>query len=187
MICRERTHMWLDPSHFFPLPSSFSVLQKTIPLNHRGEYIEEAGASNFFAVFTKTKTIVTPPLEYNTILPGITRSSIIELASLEMGWNVEERSIHISELKDADEAFCCGTGASITPVGVVNYFLGRFAGEDDNKDTSIDDFEVTFGDGISPGKVTETLYRTLLGLQSGDLEDERTLTKYSDWIHEVEP
>lgn len=152
-----------------------------------GEYIEEAGASNFFAVFAKTKTIVTPPLDSNTILPGITRSSIIELARSELGWNVEERNIHISELKGADEAFCCGTGASVTPVGVVNYFSGQFSGESDENDATIDDFEITFGDGITPGKVTETLYRTLLGLQNGDLEDRDILAKYSDWIHEVKP
>lgn len=152
----------------------------------RGEHIEEAGASNFFAAFHDTKTIVTPTLDSGTILPGITRSSIIELARSELGWNVEERNLNISELKNADEAFCCGTGASITPVGVVNYLNGCFDDEDDEFE-KIDDFEVIFKDGNIPGEITETLYRILLGLQNGDLEDEEIMAKYSDWIHEVEP
>jgi len=155
---------------------------------YRGKYIEEAGASNFFAVFTKTNTIVTPPLETNTILPGITRSSIIQLARSELGWNVEERNLDISELKDADETFCCGTGASITPVGVVNYLSGESSDVDDlNIHDPLHNFEVTFGDGISPGKVTEELYRLLLGIQNGDLDNAEVIQKYSDWIHVVDP
>ena len=103
-----------------------------------------------------------------------------------MGWNVEERNISIHELKDADEAFCCGTGASITPVGVVNYLEGQFPNEQDYQALS-DNFEVYFGDGISPGKVTETLYNLLLGIQNGDVDDDEIQKKYSSWIHVVEP
>ncbi len=116
---------------------------------------------------------------------------------------MEERQLSILELKCADEAFCCGTGASITPVGVVSYFSGGSttgATTDSNVDESgdissssssspiiINDFEVTFGDGKSPGKITRELYRLLLGIQNGDLDDAEIIDKYSDWIHIVEP
>lgn len=157
-------------------------------VSYSGQNIEEAGASNFFAVFHKSKTIVTPPLETNTILPGITRSSIIELAKSVIGWNVEERNINIHELKDADEAFCCGTGASITPVGMVSYWDGEFPNEQRNSQSnSNENFVVCFGDGSAPGKITESLYKLLLGLQNGDLNDEKVIKKYSSWIHVVEP
>ena len=84
-----------------------------------GEAVEEAGASNFFAVFSdgKSLTVVTPSLGNETILPGITRATILELAEKEFGCHVVERRLLLADLHDACEAFCCGTGASITPVG----------------------------------------------------------------------
>ncbi len=114
----------------------------------------------FLAVFHDTKTIVTPALDSGTILPGSTRSSIIELARSELGWNVEERNLNISEVKSADEAFCCGTGASITPVGVVNYLHGCFDDEDVGLEKT-NDFEVIFKDDNSPRQSTIIGYMKL--------------------------
>jgi len=141
-----------------------------------GETIEEAGASNFFAVYPNN-TIVTPSLSEGTILPGVTRASIIELAQKECGCQVLEKRLSLSDLKDACEAFCCGTGASITPVGSVSV-----ANMDGSEDL---DAAITFGDGKSPGPLTERFYKILLDLQTG--ADEALNKKYSDWIHVVEP
>eukprot|EP01129_Flabellula_baltica_P005561 TRINITY_DN2026_c0_g1_i1.p1 TRINITY_DN2026_c0_g1~~TRINITY_DN2026_c0_g1_i1.p1 ORF type:complete len:394 (+),score=106.53 TRINITY_DN2026_c0_g1_i1:156-1184(+) len=83
------------------------------------KYLEEAGASNIFVVDKDGKTIRTPPLNGN-ILPGVTRRSIIQLAR-ELGYDVLEEPVHIEQLIDAGEAFACGTGVSVTPVGAVTY------------------------------------------------------------------
>jgi branched-chain amino acid aminotransferase len=141
-----------------------------------GNLIEEAGASNFFAVFPNN-TIVTPSLDSETILPGVTRSSIIELAQKECGCIVIEGPIHLSDLKDACEAFCCGTGASVTPVGSVS--VARTDGTEDKEAC------VVFGDGMTPGPITQRLYNTLLTIQTGT--DEELNQRYADWIHIVEP
>ncbi len=146
-----------------------------------GEYIEEAGASNFFALLKDKKTLVTPSLENGTILPGVTRASLIELAKAELGLTVVERPLSVRELKDdVDECFCCGTGASVTPVGRISY-LSNPSGE-----SSDDDFVVIFGDGVAPGTITKKLYNILIGIQSGDCEDAALLEKYEKWIHIVD-
>ncbi len=71
-------------------------------------------------------------------------------------------------------------------MGVVNYLNGNFPNEQDHKPLS-DDFEVCFGDGISPGDITVKLYNLLLGLQNGDLDDEEVIKQFSSWIHVVDP
>lgn len=77
-------------------------------------YVEEAGAANFFALM-KDGTLVTPQL--GSILPGITRDSIIRLAREMFGLRVEEQLIDIAEVcRNAQEVFLCGTGAIITSV-----------------------------------------------------------------------
>jgi branched-subunit amino acid aminotransferase/4-amino-4-deoxychorismate lyase len=141
-----------------------------------GEAIEEAGASNFFAVFPNN-TIVTPALDSETILPGVTRSSVMELAEKECGCTVVEGRLTISDLEEACEAFCCGTGAGVTPVGSVNV-----ANEDGTEDPKM---AVVFGDSRTPGPVTQRLYKLLLDLQTG--ADEELNKKYEEWIHIVEP
>lgn len=137
-----------------------------------GESIEEAGASNFFAIFQNT--LVTPSLDAGTILPGVTRSSIIELAKAELGMTVEERRLTMSELENADEAFCCGTGAVITPVGCINKF----------SDCSNQKDELVFGNGAT-GQVTRKLFNMLTGIQAGT--DTALAKKYLKWIHVVDP
>ncbi len=141
-----------------------------------GQAIEEAGASNFFAVFPNN-TIVTPLLESGTILPGVTRDSIMELAKNECGCTVLEGRLTLNDLKGACEAFCCGTGASITPVASVD--VANADGSDDVEAA------VSFGDGDTPGPLTQRLYKMLLDLQTG--ADEELNTKYKSWIHAVEP
>ena len=147
-----------------------------LPVSFSGEAIEEAGASNFFAVFPNN-TIVTPSLESETILAGVTRASILELAKNECGCHVVEGRLTLSELKGATEAFCCGTGASVTPVGCVSV-----ADRDGTEDA---DAVVVFGDGMSPGPLTKTLHKLLLDVQTGT--DDRLNAKYKDWIHIVKP
>lgn len=139
-----------------------------------GEAIEEAGASNFFAVFPNN-TLITPSLDSETILPGVTRASVMELAEREFGYSVREGRLTLDDLKDASEAFCCGTGASITPVASVNV-----ANVDGSEDVGA---AVTFGD--TPGPLTQQLYKMLLDLQTG--ADDALNSKYESWIHIVEP
>jgi branched-chain amino acid aminotransferase len=141
-----------------------------------GNFIEEAGASNIFVVFPNN-TIITPCLDSETILPGVTRASIIELAEKECGCTVLEGPIHLSDLQDVCEAFCCGTGASVTPVGSVS--VARADG------TEVKEACVVFGDGTTPGPITRRLYNILLTIQTGT--DEDLNKRYADWIHVVEP
>ncbi|NLY74372.1 MAG: branched-chain amino acid aminotransferase [Firmicutes bacterium] len=119
-------------------------------------FIEEVGAMNIFFVFGKK--LVTPDLS-GSILPGITRKSVIELAR-SLGYTVEERPISIEEVFDGikdgslTESFGSGTAAVISPVGSLN-----FKGENH----LINDFKV--------GPVTEELYTRLVNLQYGKTED----------------
>ncbi|OMO75342.1 Aminotransferase, class IV [Corchorus capsularis] len=82
-----------------------------------GKYVEEVSSSNVFIV--KGNVISTPPID-GTVLPGITRKSLMELA-LDMGYQVEERHIPVEDLMDADQVFCSGTAVVVTPVGSVTY------------------------------------------------------------------
>ena len=122
---------------------------------HR-RYIEEVGAMNMF--FAYDNTVVTPPLA-GSILNGVTRDSVLKLADT-LGYRVEERQIDINELM-ADirsgklkEAFGSGTAAVITPVGALCYR----------------DEPLNVGTG-GVGPLTQKLYDTLTGIQSGKLED----------------
>ena len=127
-------------------------------------YIQEVGAMNM--MFVIDGTIVTPPLE-GSILPGITRKSVIELAR-SLGYKVEERRIAVDELMDAartgrlSEAFGTGTAAVISPVGLLAY----------------KDEKITIGDG-GIGKISQQLYDTLTGIQRGRVKDT------FGWITEV--
>ncbi len=116
------------------------------------KYIEEVGAANFFAVIGGK--LITPELT-GSILPGVTRESVIQLAEEKMGMIVEERRISVEEALNAEEVFCAGTAAIIAPIGSINY-----QGKD-----------VTFSEG-SIGNVTETLYDALTAIQFGTVEDE---------------
>ena len=121
-------------------------------------YIEEVGAANFFCV--KDNVLYTPELT-GTILPGITRASIIALAR-HLGYDVHEEKVSAEFAMSADEAFCCGTAAVISPIGSITH----------------DDKKVTYGDG-TPGIMTTTLYDLLTGIQNEKQED------IFGWLHEV--
>lgn len=82
-------------------------------------YVEELSGANFFAILGDG-TLVTP--ELGSILPGITRDSILTLAREVFGWSVVERRLPIEEvLSDAVEAFYVGTAAVLSPLTVINY------------------------------------------------------------------
>ncbi|CAA3011417.1 branched-chain-amino-acid aminotransferase 3, chloroplastic-like [Olea europaea subsp. europaea] len=83
-------------------------------------YLEEVSSCNVFVV--KDNVIATPSIK-GTILPGITRKSIIDVA-VSQGYQVEERFVAVDELLDADEVFCTGTAVVISPVGSITY-LGK--------------------------------------------------------------
>ena len=142
-----------------------------------GEAVEEAGASNFFAVFDNG-TIVTPGLDTETILPGVTRRSIIEIAESDLGYRIVQGRLTLSDLATATEAFCCGTGACITPVGCISVLDRQTDGSD--KESS----RIVFADGET-GATTRKLYTMLTDIQNGN--DSVLSEKYKNWIHIVEP
>ena len=85
----------------------------------RNEYIEEAGAANFFALM-EDGSLITPPL--GTILPGITRASVIQLAREEYKLTVIERDLSVDEVvAGARECFVTGTAAIITSVSDIGW------------------------------------------------------------------
>ncbi|XP_057846150.2 branched-chain-amino-acid aminotransferase 5, chloroplastic [Cryptomeria japonica] len=114
------------------------------------KYLEEVSSCNIFVV--KDNVISTPAL-HGTILPGITRKSIIEVAR-SRGYEVQERLISVDELLDANEVFCTGTAVVVSPVGSITYFDNR----------------VVYKNGSSGG-VSRELYSALTGIQMGLSED----------------
>lgn len=128
-------------------------------------YIEEMGGMNI--MFVKGKKIYTCPLT-GSILPGITRDSIFTL-SAELGLEIEETMLDADEVcsqidsGEITEVFACGTAAVITSVG-------NFSHKGVNHKV---------GSG-QPGEVTRTLYKTITGIQRGELEDKH------GWIHKIE-
>lgn len=116
------------------------------------KYIEEGSSCNIFFVL-KNGTLVTPELG-DTILPGITRKSVIQLAK-DFGIDVEERKISIDEvMSDAIEAFVTGTAAGVTHFESLTYKNN----------------EKVFGDG-KIGELTQKLQKTLKGIQYGAIPD----------------
>ncbi|MGV0583880.1 branched-chain amino acid aminotransferase [Mycobacteroides chelonae] len=123
-------------------------------------YIEEMGGMNLFFVFGRDgeARLVTPELS-GSLLPGVTRKSLLQLAS-DAGFAIEERKIDVDELEkkaasgEITEVFACGTAAVITPVGRVKHSSGEF----------------TIGEG-QPGEVTMALRDTLTGIQRGTFAD----------------
>ncbi len=89
-------------------------VDESILLDYEG-YVAEGPGENIFIV--KNGKLLTP--SRGTILPGITRESVIEIAS-DLGIEVEEKKITVEELKEADEAFFVGTAAEICPIGKID-------------------------------------------------------------------
>ena len=124
--------------------------------------VEETGGANFLFV-TKENKIVTP--HSNTILPSITRRSLMYVAEHYLGLEVEERDVYLDELKDFAECGLCGTAAVISPVGKI---------VDHGK-------EICFQSGMEKmGGTTRKLYETLTGIQMGQIEAPK------GWIHVIE-
>ena len=114
--------------------------------------IEETGGANILFV-TKDNKVVTP--KSNSILPSITRRSLMVVAKEYLGLEVEEREVYLDEVRDFAECGLCGTAAVISPVGKIN---------DHGK-------EICFPSGMEEmGPVTKKLYETLTGIQMGRLE-----------------
>ena len=114
--------------------------------------VEETGGANFLFV-TKDHKVVTP--KSDTILPSITRRSLMYVAEHYLGLQVEEREVPLAEVEEFAECGLCGTAAVISPVGkVVDH--GR---------------EICFPSGMEEmGPVTKKLYETLTGIQMGQIE-----------------
>ncbi len=124
-------------------------------------YVEETGGANFLFI-TKDNKVVTP--KSDSILPSITRRSLMVVAKEYLGLEVEERPVHKDELKDFAECGLCGTAAVISPVGkIVDHGT-----------------EICLPSGMTEmGPVTKKLYDTLTGIQMGRIEAPE------GWIYEV--
>ncbi|MDR6678307.1 branched-chain amino acid aminotransferase [Pseudomonas oryzihabitans] len=117
------------------------------PLTHRK--IEEVGSANFFAI-TGDGKFVTPRSE--SVLPGVTRMSLMDLARERLNLEVVEGDVFIDQLDQFVEAGACGTAAVITPIGGIQY------GEKLHVFHSLTEV----------GPVTRKLYEELTGIQTGD-------------------
>ena len=130
------------------------------------EYVEEMGGMNLYFVYGSGSSarIMTPELT-GSLLPGITRDSLLTLAG-DLGYTAEEGKISTDEWREGNasgaitEVFACGTAAVITPVGAVDSASGGW----------------TIGDG-TPGPVSLRLREQLTGIQTGKLDDTH------GWMH----
>jgi len=146
-------------------------------------YIEEAGASNFFCYMAHNATLVTPPLSEGTILPGVTRESIMILARDECNLVVQERPLSLQEVREyGTEAFCCGTGASIAPVGCIV----TVDNEDETTTSMILFNRAKNRKQCKAGPMTTKLYHMLRDIQMGTASSELQ-ERYSSWIQIIEP
>ena len=123
--------------------------------------VEETGGANFIFI-TKDGKFVTP--KSDSILPSITRRSLMVVAEKYLGLTVENREVAFEELKDFAECGLCGTAAVISPVGKIN----------DHGN------EICFPSGMEEmGPVTKKLYETLTGIQMGTIEGPE------GWVHTI--
>ena len=123
--------------------------------------VEETGGANFLFV-TKDGKVVTP--KSDSILPSITRRSLVYVAQHYLGLEAEERVIPFEEVKDMAECGLCGTAAVISPVGKI---------VDHGK-------EICLPSGMTEmGPITKKLYDTLTGIQMGRIEAPE------GWIYEI--
>lgn len=123
--------------------------------------VEETGGANFLFI-TKDGKVVTP--KSDSILPSITRRSLMYVAEHYLGLEVEQREVFFDEVKDFAECGLCGTAAVISPVGKI-YDHGK---------------EICFPAGMEEmGPITKKLYDTLTGIQMGRIEAPE------GWIKEI--
>ncbi|MFO7869529.1 MAG: branched-chain amino acid aminotransferase [Bacteroidales bacterium] len=117
------------------------------------KYIDECGPANFFGI--KNNTYITPQSE--SILESITNKSLQTVASEILGLSVEKRKVPLEELADFEETAQCGTAAVLTPIYEIY-----------DPTTNI---RYTYGDEKTTGKICSELYKTLYGIQTGDITD----------------
>lgn len=122
--------------------------------------IEEVGAANFFGI-TEDNVFITP--KSISILPSITRKSLMHVAKEYLNLEVREEDVLIDELDKFKEAGACGTAAVITPIGGIQHK---------------DEFTVFYSE-EEVGPITKKLYNTLVGIQLGDIDAP------DGWIYEV--
>ncbi len=119
------------------------------PTTHKK--IEEVGSANFFGI-TKDNKFITPLSP--SILPSITKYSLLYLAKERLGMEVIEGDVYIDQLDQFKEAGACGTAAVITPIGGIQYG---------------DRFHVFYSE-TDVGEITTKLYNELVGIQFGDVD-----------------
>ncbi|MRI82500.1 branched-chain amino acid aminotransferase [Aerococcaceae bacterium DSM 109653] len=112
--------------------------------------IEEVGSANFFAI-TADNRFITP--KSPSILPSITKYSLIDIARERLGMEAVETDVYLEELSGFSEAGAMGTAAVITPIGSIVHGEHRYV----------------FGNGQEVGSVTQRLYSELVGIQFGDV------------------
>ncbi|MBQ7678495.1 MAG: branched-chain amino acid aminotransferase [Butyrivibrio sp.] len=126
-------------------------------------YIEETGGANIIFVDADGNLVV-PKSFTDSILPSITRRSIVEVAQKYLGLKVDQRPVKLSEVHEFKEMGLCGTAAVISPVGMIN---------DHGK-------EIAFASGMEQmGPVIQKLYDTLTGIQMGHIEAP------AGWVHQI--
>ena len=125
-------------------------------------YVEESGGANFLFV-DKDGNLVVPQSHTDSILPSITRCSLVDVAENYLGIKVTQRPVRFDEIDQFVECGMCGTAAVISPVGEVDS----------------DDKKVVYGmEHVGP--VMKKLRETLTGIQSGEIED-----KFG-WVHKID-
>ena len=125
-------------------------------------YVEESGGANFLFV-DKDGNLVVPQSHTASILPSITRRSLMDVAENYLGMKVTQRPVRFDEIDQFVECGMCGTAAVISPVGEVDS----------------DDKKVVYGmEHVGP--VMKKLRETLTGIQSGEIED-----KFG-WVHKID-
>lgn len=137
----------------FPLSEAKKEgFDEVIYLNASDErLIEELGSANLFVL--KGNTLKTPKL-CGSILPGVTRDSVIKLARGKLGIDVQETDVSLDVVLAADEVFCTGTAVVVNPVGKITY-QGQ---------------ERSFNNGVM-GHVTGEIRKMLLGIQREEYDD----------------
>ena len=126
-------------------------------------FIEETGGANIIFV-DKDGRLIVPQSATDSILPSITRRSLVQVAKDYLKLEVVERPVKLEELQEFVEMGLCGTAAVISPVGIIN---------DHGK-------EIRFASGMErPGEITKKLYETLTGIQMGEIEAP------AGWIREI--
>lgn len=123
--------------------------------------IEEVGSANFFGI-TKDNEFVTPLSP--SILPSITKYSLLYLAEHRLGLKAYEGDVYVDDLEKFAEAGACGTAAVISPIGGIQ---------------NGDDYHVFYSE-TEVGPITHKLYNELVGIQKGDVEAPE------GWIYKVE-